>query len=291
MQQLARTYKEGDADSPTYFPLYIIILNWNLPEDTIACVESIEDSLHSLRGDIRILIVDNGSTDDSLARLHSALGSVAEIISLPNDLGFAAGMNFGMQHALSSGANSVLLLNNDTILDEHMVGELMLTAAQHPSGAIFGPIIYYHEDPRRIWRYGDNEQKWLPVPIRLSDDHLRCARGTPFQVDYVTGCCVLIHLSVLERIGLFDESYYFYFEDADFFQHARDAAFQIWCVPKAKLWHKVSVSASRNRPAERLHAHLGPCTVLPPAPTWHATVNSPCLSVGQIDRDNHQRLS
>ncbi len=231
------------------YPLYVVILNWNLPHDTIACVHSVVANEQS---GVHIIVVDNGSIDDSLALLQEHLGDRIAVIETGRNLGFAAGVNVGIKQALASGAQSILLLNNDTVIDRRMIEELVVAATARPQAGAVGPVIYYYDHPQLIWRFADNEHRLLPVPIRLRAEALLRAGSNAFRVDYVTACGVLIRRSVFERIGLFDERYFMYFEDADFCRRIRRVGgFEIWCVPQAKMWHKVSLSARKNKPLNR----------------------------------------
>lgn len=232
----------------TLYPMYVVILNWNLPLDTIACVESV---WAGAPGGVNVVVVDNGSTDDSVALLQEHLGDRIILLTNADNLGFAAGVNAGIDWALEAGAQSVLLLNNDTVVDPSMILHLVAAATQSTRSGIVGPIIYYADQPDSVWRFGDRERRWLPVPLRLPDSVIAEAGETPFAVDYVTACGMLIRRDVLETIGLFDARYFFYFEDADYCRRARQSGYEIWCVPRAKMWHKVSLSARRAKPGTR----------------------------------------
>jgi GT2 family glycosyltransferase len=242
MKMNAQSNPESDL-----YPLYVVILNWNLPDDTIACVRSLRADASS---GVEVIIVDNASTDDSLQRFRDQLGDTVTIIVNGANLGFAGGVNAGIHHALNAGAGSVLLLNNDTLVDPTMLDRLISAASELPNADILGPVIYYHQPPDRIWRAADQEQRWMPIPLRMADRAIVRATA-PFHADYVTACGVLISRNVFEAIGLFDENYFMYFEDADFCRRARAAGFGIWCVPAARMWHKVSLSARKDKPANR----------------------------------------
>ena len=230
------------------YPLHIVILNWNLPDDTIACVRSIQ---RRAQPGVTILIVDNASSDDSLSRFRAQLGDGVTVIANQANLGFAGGVNTGIQHALAAGAQSVLLLNNDTLVDPDMLARLAAASRDIPAADIVGPLIYYHQPPDQIWRAADREYRWLPVPLRMSDRAIARAGAQPFPTDYITACGVLIRRAVFETIGLFDEAYFMYFEDADFCRRARQAGFGIVCAPAARMWHKVSLSARKDKPSNR----------------------------------------
>lgn len=239
---------QSETNTQPLYPLYVIVLNWNSPEETIACVDSVRESTTSA---LRILVVDNGSTDDSLDQFARYLGDRVDIVESEENLGFAGGINLGVERAISAGAQSLLILNNDTIIDQAMIRHLIHTAADHPRAGIVGPVIRLYDDPGRVWRIGDREYRWLPVPLRLPESALSKAGGDPLRVDYVTGCGMLVRSRVFETIGLFDSDHFMYFEDADFCRRARQAGFGIWLDPKAEMWHKVSSSATRQKPAMR----------------------------------------
>jgi GT2 family glycosyltransferase len=235
-------------------PLFAVTLNWNLKADTIACVESV---LASGLTRERVVVVDNGSTDDSVAAIRAHFGPDLPLICNKRNLGYAGGMNAGIRFALERGAASVLLLNNDTVIAPTMANVLLEASDALEESGILGPAIYYYDEPGRIWRLGDRRHRWLPMPriVHLADT--KGATPDPFQVDYVTGCGMLILRRVFERIGYLDERYFMYFEDADFCRRARDAGYTVWCVPQAQMWHKVSLTAQRDKPLNRYHRALG----------------------------------
>jgi hypothetical protein len=239
----------ADATPPdSILPLVVVILNWNLPDETIACVDSV---LAAALPGVAVLVVDSGSRDGSVARLRQQYGERVALLALPYNGGFAAGMNAGIRHALAQGAQSVLLLNNDTVVAPDMIAELIAAAQREPAAGIWGPLIYYYDWPERIWHFADREYAWLPLPLRLSPRVLKQAGGQPLRVDYVTGCAMLVRRAVFEQVGLLDERYIMYFEDADFCRRARMHGFPVWCVPGAQMWHKVSLSARIERPGTR----------------------------------------
>ena len=233
--------------------LFVITLNWNLKDDTIACVESV---LAAGTAPENVIVVDNGSADGSVQALTARFGPALHQVCNMQNLGFAGGMNAGIRYAQELGSTSVLLLNNDTVISPTMI-DLLLEAGGRLSGpAILGPAIYYHDDPERLWRLGDVRHRWLPMPLSVKAKSKRAAGPEPFPVDYVTGCGMLVPTELFERIGYLDRRYFMYFEDADFCRRARDAGYSVWCVPQAVMWHKVSLSAQRDRPLNRYHRAL-----------------------------------
>lgn len=245
---------QTDGPAAGWEPLFVVVLNWNLPGDTIACVRSLQ------RGPLpgsAIIVVDNASSDDSLRRFRQAFGDQVLVVALEANRGFAGGMNAGIEAALRAGAGSVLLLNNDTIVDAEMIPRLRDAAVERPQAGILGPAIYYYDAPARLWQAGTRRYAPLPLPVNLGAGALRRARGRPLRVDAVTGCAMLVRREVFTQIGLFDSRYAMYYEDADFCYRARAAGFEIWCVPEARMWHRVSLSARQIPQATRAIAAWG----------------------------------
>lgn len=229
----------------TVLPLVVVVvLNWNLPTETADCVASL------LAGDYshqRVLVVDNGSTDDSVACLRARFGTQIEIIETGANLYFAGGMNAGLRWALEAGAEWVLLMNNDTFVAPDMLSRLVQTALEHPPAGIVAPMIYLAHDRTRIWTLGSRRARWWPLPRDVGRGELdRGQYAQPFAIDYAQACCMLISREVLSRVGLLDERYRMYYEDADFSVRAQQAGFTILVEPRARMWHLVSASANRE---------------------------------------------
>jgi GT2 family glycosyltransferase len=223
--------------------VYVLIINWNLKDDTAECLHSVVRSDYT---DYRILVVDNGSDDGSPDYLQGLFPAVDMIIN-PTNLGFAKACNIGIRRALRQQADYMFLLNNDTVVDGDMLRRLVETAQSAGRVGIVAPKILYYRQKAQIWHLGGRMHRWLPVPLTLGrnepDDGRFCE---PFDVDYVAFCGALIKRSVLEAIGLLDERFFFTYEDSDFCRRARDAGYRIVCEPRARLWHKVSVSAEKD---------------------------------------------
>jgi len=223
--------------------VHIVILNWNLKDDTAECVASVLDSGYP---NFRVLVVDNASADGSVDYLRRSFPTI-EIIANPTNLGFAAGNNVGIRHALSAQADYVLLLNNDTTVDEAMLSELVACAEADPAIGIVAPMVLYYQERNRIWRFGERVHRWLPVPVSVGRNQIdRGQFAGPVKVDYVAFCAVLIKRMVLETVGLLDERFFFSYEDADFCRRARNAGYRVVGQPGARVWHKVARSAQKD---------------------------------------------
>ncbi len=230
-------------------PLFVVVLNWNLPDDTIACVRSL---LADGFLPAQILVVDNGSTDGSLEQMRAALAPAPLFLRSEANLGFAAGNNLGIRAALEQGAGWVWLLNNDTLCPRGTRAELEQAIARNPGVALFSPLIVYYDEPGRIWALGDRS-----IAGTLLTRGLHRNRTIPpdlpplLHVDFLTACALLVRADVFQRIGLLDPSFFMYAEDADFCERARAAGFALACWTPARIVHKVSRSTGPRHPDAR----------------------------------------
>lgn len=221
------------------FPLvYVVIPTYNHCQDTLRALDSLRMMTYP---NYKLLITDNQSTDQTVDVVRERYPEV-ELLVHPRNLGFAAGVNPGLQRALDQGADFVLLINNDVVVAPTMLAHLV--AAMQPDVGVAAPIIYYMDDPKRIWSVGFTKH---PLLLEMRGG----ARGQidkgqwqmPFGVDYVLGCAMLLSASALRRAGLFDERYFFYYEDLDYSLRLERLGYRLISVPLAQMWHKGSGSA------------------------------------------------
>jgi GT2 family glycosyltransferase len=216
--------------------VYAVILNWNRPDDTRACLDSLALADYPR---LKMLVVDNGS-DHEQAQALRVQEFGAEVLWLDRNYGFAEGNNRGMKYALEHGADLVLLLNNDTTVDPHMVSELVRVAQGDACVGIAGPIIYYADAPDSVWFAGMRFRTGLYVVRRGL--HLKPPLSPAEEVDFISGCGMLIHRSVLESVGFLSSDYFMYYEDLDYCVRAQRAGFKLVCATQARMWHAVSSS-------------------------------------------------
>ena len=178
----------------------IIILNWNGCDDTLACLNSLAAVTYL---NFTVVVVDNGSTDDSLSRLRPYKAHFPLTLLETNaNLGFAEGNNVGVRNALVGGAEFVLLLNNDTEVDPGLVGELVRVATAHPAGGVFSAKIFYHAEPKKLWYAGakwlSEKQHFQHVGIGEIDDGDSHERVV--ETDYASGCALFIRADVIKKL-------------------------------------------------------------------------------------------
>lgn len=239
--------------------LAVVVLNWNGHALTSALLGSLEHCRAPQGWEARVLVVDNGSTDGSVEALRAA-SPAAEILALSENRRFAGGNNAGLERALAAGADAVMLLNNDTEADPGLYERLVLALEQDPRAGAAAPLIYFAPPSDRIWYAGG---RCVPALGLAAHRGLRTRdRGQHRAVEptgYLTGCCLLATREAWERVGMLDERYVIYAEDADWSLRARAAGYRLLFVPTARLWHKVSSSAgeaSAWKIYQRLRANL-----------------------------------
>lgn len=233
----------------------IVVLNWNGRKDSLECLKSV-GQLSTVSCQLKTVVVDNGSTDGSVQILKKKFPEV-EFIETGNNLGFAGGNNVGIKKAVAGGADFVLILNNDTTIDKDFLVHLVKAADCHKDAGILSPMIYFapgfefHKDKyskqeqgRVIW-YAGGVIDWNNVLASNYgvDDTDIGQYEKEREVDFATGAAMFIRREVIEKVGMFNEKYFLYLEDADFSQRIRRAGWKIVFVPGAKVWHKVSQSS------------------------------------------------
>jgi GT2 family glycosyltransferase len=206
-----------------------VVLNWNRPIDTVDCVRSLQDSGYP---DLDIVVVDNASTDDSVARIQSALPGVP-IIRSPINGGYAAGNNLGVRHALANGADYVLILNNDVIVNPGFLQPMVSEAEADPSVGIVTCDARFQSDHSRSYPTGGRISFLRGAALALP----RRERSQRMTVDFVSGCILLVRRAVFEAVGLLDESFFMYFEDYEFSRRVA-SSYQLVYTPHATVYHR-----------------------------------------------------
>jgi len=221
-----------------------IIVNWNGWRDTLRCVESLRAGTYA---HLQVVVVDNGSTDDSLAHLAPALKPPwGRLIPVGANLGFTGGANVGLRLALEESAAFAFLLNNDATVAPDCLATLVDAAAQQPQAGFLGPRILWDAQRTRIWSAGTTVT-WRRAAF---DDHRGEPDGDRFaarrNVDGLSGCALLVNRAVLERVGLLDERYFAYYEDLDWCLRGVQAGFPSLFVGDAVAYHAGSATANRG---------------------------------------------
>lgn len=220
----------------------IIILNWNGKKDTIECLESLK---HITYPNYEILLVDNGSTDGSVEYFRERYPDI-EIIENEKNMGYAEGNNVGIRRVMKNGADYMLLLNNDTVVDPEFLGELVNVAENNLRIGFAGPKVYYYnyDQKKDIINFaGGKLDMWKGRTYHIGLNEVDSGQYDEIkEVDYVEGSCLLLRKEVIKEIGLLDPVYFAYWEENDLCMRGNKAGYISIFVPKAKIWHKIAAS-------------------------------------------------
>ncbi|MCX7928963.1 MAG: glycosyltransferase family 2 protein [Patescibacteria group bacterium] len=225
------------------------MLTYNNYYDTKECIGSLLNNTLTPRS---IIIIDNGSHDDSIERLKSDLQNNPTIIFVQNpaNFGFARGMNIGIKLALRQGGDFICLINNDTVLEKNCLKNLYLAITKAENIGIVGPRIFYWCEPERIW-HGGGYYSFILSNVYIPEKNKIIKETANYQkkVTFLTGCVWMVRKEVFKKVGLLDEDFFFYSEDTDFCLRTIKKGFSLLYVPNAHVWHKIqSISKSRITP-------------------------------------------
>ena len=208
--------------------VFIVVLSYNGGELLQNCLASVSRVSYP---NFSIVVVDNASTDDSLQKVRTNFPQVT-VIENEKNLGFSGGNNIGLKYALEQQADYVLLLNQDTEVEMDFLEKLVVTAEKDSQIGIVSPLIFW-EKTDRVW-FSGGRINWLTM--KAINETSR-SDGKYHATGFITGCSMLIKKSAIEKIGLLDEKFFLYYEDADFSCRAQRAGFLTVIDPAGRIYH------------------------------------------------------
>ena len=234
----------------------IIILNWNGADDTLACLQS----LSKAEGEFVVYVVDNGSSDDSLARIQAWIDEHVNVdvhlVSLGKNYGFARGNNKGLEIACKANPDSYLLLNNDTEVCPDFLVRIEAFSKLHPEYRVLTPKINYYYDKCKIWNcggklsFGFRKYYYAGAP----DSAVREEEYIP--ISFVTGCALYFYPELLdEQSHLLTERFFFGEEDFEFSLRMKAQGVHMVCVLDSQIYHKVGASGNKMNGLGKLYMH------------------------------------
>ncbi len=218
----------------------VVILHYKHQDQTLECIGSVKKSDFD---NFKIILVDNGSGDD-FSEIKDILFIKSEV-----NLGYSGGNNVGIESALINKCDYVLIINNDTYVDELLLKNIFkdpqVDGIVSPK-IYFAPGFEFHKDrysktdlSNVIWYAGGRIDWSNIIGMHMGVDEVDTGQfNDKKEIDFATGACMLVKKEVFEKIGMFDERYFLYLEDMDFCVRAKKAGFGITFFPQAKLWHK-----------------------------------------------------
>ncbi|MGI8873677.1 MAG: glycosyltransferase family 2 protein [Egibacteraceae bacterium] len=188
---------------------------------------------------MRTIVVDNHSGDGSADRIKTEFPEV-DTIELPQNAGYGAGMNAGIDRCREAGMDLILLLTHECRLGSGALAALVGHLTESPGVGAAGPLLGYLTDECRVYSAGGllHPRSWntrhVDVPVRVDD-----WRGAPPRaVDYVDGAALLVREEAARGVGGFDEQYFLYFEETEFLLRMRALGWTVECVPAALAWQQ-----------------------------------------------------
>ncbi len=241
--------------------LSVVIVSWNTRELLDRCLCSLREDAERAHLSTQVVVVDNGSTDNTVGMLreqHLAVG----VLSLDENVGFAAATNRGMRE--TTGA-SILLLNPDTEVQPGALKALVMTLDSMPhvglvSGLLLNPDGSIQSTGYRFPGLAQSFLDFFPLHPRIIESRLNgrvsCGNArSPYAVDHPLGACMLVKRAVIERVGLLDEQYFMYSEEIDWCQRIRAAGWSILIAPEARIVHYGGQSTSQVHTEMFLELH------------------------------------
>ena len=229
----------------------VIIVSYNSENHLGDCLESV--FTHCRRVNLEVIVLDNASTDNSVALVRNQFPAV-KLLTPGRNLGFAAGVNLAARHAT---ADYLLLLNPDTVLLESAIDAIVEFARNSPHHGLYGARTFKPDgrvEPSSCWGLPtlwslamfatglSSMARRHPLfdPESLGD----WPRDTVREVGIISGCCLLVARPVWEKLGGFDERFFMYGEDADLAMRARRSGYRPVICPQARLIHEVGQSST-----------------------------------------------
>jgi len=227
----------------------IVVLSWNSKKYISSCLDSIK-KLDSDSAQVEVVVVDNDSSDGSAAFVKKKYPRFT-LIESGSNLGYAAGNNVGIKHALDHESDFIWIVNPDIQLQPSSLVVFLKAADRHPQAGIFTPNIYFspgyefHSDRytkdelgKVIWSAGGLIDWANLITSHRGVDEVDIGQyNSDLVVDFATGASIFLRQGVLTKVGLINPQYYLYYEENDLCQRARKAGFKIIYVPDSVAWH------------------------------------------------------
>lgn len=212
----------------------IILLNWNSYEHTANCIASLQQVTPA---NFDVIVVDNGSEDGSGTLLQQNFAHI-KYIQAPTNLGFAGGNNKGFEYAIAHGYAYALMLNNDTFVEPNFLELLTNYMDAHANVGAIQPKIFFNNNRQKIWNGGSYFLSWLGWTY--SKNYMRTAgpaQNNFAEVDWITGCALLVRTSIVQQIGALNDHFFIYYEDVDFSFRIRQAGYKLIFHPQSIIYH------------------------------------------------------
>jgi GT2 family glycosyltransferase len=219
--------------------VFILILNYNRPKDTIQCLDHLHSS--NLPTGTEIVIIDNSESTRSSQILKKQFPKI-KLIKTKQNLGFAYGNNIGIRYALKNQASHIMIINPDVTVPKSFLKPLLETFKQRPKAGLVAPVHQHQQNKQTFYGLGGSVNWHTTKCEHINTKGLKISNSTKYE--FVSFACVLIKREVFEKVGLLNEQYFMYLEDVDFCLTAGKAGFASYIEPQVKIKHNTSASFS-----------------------------------------------
>ncbi len=222
----------------------VVILNYKVKNLALKCLNSV---LASSFKPTHVVMVDNSSGDDIEKELPKS--ERVEFIQTGQNLGYTGGNNVGIKHLLKYDLDYIWILNPDLTVDKKAL-EILTNKSEQLGAGISCPKIYF-EGSKKLWYAGGIFDKANVLGSHRGVDEQDTGKyDTDQETDYATGAAMFISRQVLEKVGLFEERYFLYYEDSDLSLRAKQADFKVMYIPEAVVFHKNAQSTKLGSPIQ-----------------------------------------
>jgi len=217
-----------------------VIVNWNGWQDTIECLDALRAQSYA---GLDVVVVDNGSTNDSVDQITAAHPWVL-LHQTGKNHGFPTGCNVGTRIVYERGAELIWLLNNDTIAPPETLQRLVATALAHPEAGAIGSVLYYRHAPAQVQAWGGGKVNLWSGFV----SHFHAPADFARQNTFFTGASLLLPRAVCVDVGVFFEGFFMYCDDCDLCLRIRRAGYPLVMAEKTSILHKEGGSSPSGNP-------------------------------------------
>ena len=220
----------------------LIVVNYNNNKDTIEFLKSLGHLENNSRIAFKVFLVDNGSRKPLTRQELGICPLTVAYFSLKDNLGFTGGNNLAIMEAKKEKFDYYTMVNNDTVIEDDSFIRLVEAMERQPEIGIGGIVNYYYTNPKKVWQAGSMLNKLFFRYKSIKNVDAGC--DTLAIVEHVPGSSMFIKNEVIDSIGVLDNNYFAYFEEADYCMRAMRAGFKIAYLPSSRILHKVGKSST-----------------------------------------------
>jgi len=215
----------------------IIIVNWKQYELTINCLLSLKKLEYK---NWKVILVDNESNFEKINKIKSDFNKV-EVIESKENLGFASANNIGIKYAIKNKIEYLMLLNNDTEVNKKFLAPLLNSFKNDNLLGAVQPLIMNYNNRAKVWNAGGYLNNFFGFPYTNNK-----IKNKNLQIDWITGCCIVLKTKVIKKAGLIDEDFFAYYEDVDWSLRIKKLGYKLGVVDSSVIFHHGTKSSNNS---------------------------------------------